>query len=79
VEYDDAFFSWSECEEFWILRSPDYYELHITLKNRLKSDLIIQTGEADPYTLRDTLSQYLPQTIKKREKILDAIIRFCKL
>ena len=79
IEYDGSFVTWGECTEFWILRSPHYYELHIALRSKFKSDIVIQTGEVDPYVIRDHLIEFLPQTIQQREKILDAIIRFCKL
>jgi hypothetical protein len=79
VEYDGQFYGWGDCTEFWILRSPHYYELHIALKSRFKGDLCIQTGEMDPYLIRDRLVEGIPQTVQRKEKILDAIIRFCKL
>jgi hypothetical protein len=62
-----------------MLASPDHCELHIESKKSHRADLIIHTGPMNPLTVRDTMSRYLPQNPEKREKLLDAIIRFCKL
>jgi len=78
-EFDGVLTPWNQLKEFWILKGPGYYELHITPINNFSRDTIVQTGEIDPLTVRDTLLQFLPQATGKREKILDAIIRFCKL
>ena len=79
IEFDQKLLPWSEWKHFWILRGPDYHELHIEAKKHLTSDLVIQTGDIDPYQLRDVLSTFIPQIDEQKEKILDAIIRFCKL
>ena len=79
IELDGRFSVWSDWKYFWILRADDYFELHIESKKYLTPDIVIQTGKIDPYALRDLLGQYILQTDTKKEKILDAIIRFCKL
>ena len=79
IEFNGRLHAWSEWKQFWILQGTDYHELHIETKKRLNPDLIIQTGDVDPYQLRDLLSEYIPQTDEQKERILDAIIRFCKL
>ena len=79
IEFDGHFSVWSDWKYFWILRADDYFELHIESKKYLTPDIVIQTGKIDPYALRDLLGQYILQTDTKKEKILDAIIRFCKL
>ena len=79
IRFNGQLHSWSEWKQFWILQGKDYHELHIETKKRLRPDLVIQTGDIDPYQLRDVLSQYIPQTDEQKERILDAIIRFCKL
>ncbi len=79
IELDGRKTIWSDWKHFWILRANDYFELHAESKKYLTPDLVIQTGNIDPYIIRDLLCQYIPQIDTKKEKILDAIIRFCKL
>ncbi|MDA0376686.1 MAG: hypothetical protein O3A80_05285 [bacterium] len=72
-----VFSEWGECEGYWILKCHDYYELHIEKRN---GDCVkIQTGDVDPYQLHDLLPHFLPQLADRREKVLDTIIRICKL
>ena len=79
VEFDGRLWIWGELKEFWILAGPGYHELHFAPVNKTRSEIIIQTGDVDPYQLRDLLGQYLVQVADRRERILDAIIRFCKI
>ena len=79
VEYDGSFRSWGDYKEFWILRGDGYHELHISTSKFLRPDIVIQTGEIDPHAIRDTIAQFLPMTDQKKERLLDAFIRFCKL
>lgn len=78
-EFDGSLTPWDELKEFWILQGSGYFELHIAPKNTRKADIVVQTGQIDPLVVRGTLAPFIPQTAGKQEKILDAIIRFCKL
>ncbi len=77
--FDDKMHIWAECKHFWILQADTYHELHIEMKRPFTADVVIQTADIDPYVVRDTLAGFIPQIDHKKEKILDAIIRFCKL
>ena len=79
IEFDSKLSVWSDWKHFWILRGDGYHELHIESKKSMEPDLVIQTGTMDPYVVRDQLSQFIVQIDHQKEKILDAIIRFCKL
>lgn len=79
VELDGNFHSWGDFKEFWILQGDTYYELHISTTKFLRPDIIIQTGNIDPHVIRDAIAQFLPMTDQKKERLLDAFIRFCKL
>ncbi len=79
IEVDDRLYGWGELKEFWILEGPDYFELHIAPIKKIKSDIVVMTGNIDPYIVRDTVGKFLPQIAHQKEKLLDAIIRFCKL
>ena len=79
IEFDGKMHIWGDWKHFWILQGDGYHELHIESKRRMTPDLVIQTADIDPYELRDLLAEFLPQIANRKEKILDAIIRFCKL
>lgn len=79
VEFDGALRKWADCREFWILEGAGYHELHIASARKWTQDIVIQTGDTDPYLLRDLLGQYIPQTVENHEKFVDWLIRSCKL
>jgi hypothetical protein len=79
IDFDGKMTPWTQWKHFWILRADNYHELHIAPLGALKQELVIQTGDTDPYTVRDTLAQFIPQIANQNERILDAFIRFCKL
>ena len=79
VVFDEKNIPWGDLKEFWILEGRGYHELHIGAAKYWKADLVIQTGTVDPYTVRDTIGKFIPQTLQKKEKFLDALIRFAKL
>lgn len=79
IDYDGKLTAWGEWKEFWILEGPGYYELHIAPMKQMKSDIVMMTSDIDPYLLRDTIGGFLPQIAHRKERLLDAIIRFCKL
>jgi len=79
VEFDGVMHGWSELKDFWMLSGPGYCELHIASRKRLVGDLRIQTGDLDPFHVRDVLHHFLEQDPHKREKLLDTISRLCKL
>ena len=79
INFNGRLHPWNDFKHFWMLSGSDYCDLHIACKRRLGGDICIQTGDMDPYKIRDLLSEFMPQDPHKRENILDAIIRFCKL
>jgi len=79
VELDGKLTSWGEWKEFWILTGAGYHELHIAPKKISRSELVIQTAEIDPFLIRDILVEFMPQVGDRKERLLDAFIRFCKL
>ncbi len=79
IDFDGQLTPWGQYERFWILQGDDYFELHVEKLKRGTAELVILTGPIDPYVLRDTLGQFIPQIGHQKERILDAFIRFCKL
>ncbi len=77
--FNDAFTSWIDCESFWLLQGPGYIELHILKKRRWHAEVVIQIGPINPQSLRGLLGQLLTEHSDQRERLLDTIIRICKL
>lgn len=78
-EFDGKLRPWNELKEFWMLSGPKHCELHVELKKGYMPNLVVHTATMDPLLVRDVLLQFLPQNPHKRERLLDTIIRICKL
>ncbi len=78
IELDGVLHAWNKWKNFWILVGPHYGELHVATTGWY-ADLLIQTGPVDPFEIRDVLLNYLPQNPNQKERLLDTLIRFCKL
>lgn len=76
---NETYLPWSEAQGFWIMVTPAYAELHIVPKNPRRGEMVIQTGALDLPTLHETLLRHAPELPEKRERLVDAIIRICKL
>lgn len=79
IEFDGKLSPWGDWKEFWILTGAGYHELHIAPKKVSRAELVIQTADVDPFLIRDVLNEYIQQVGDRRERLLDAFIRFCKL
>ncbi len=78
-EFDGTLYPWADLQCFWILQAANYHELHLAPAKHTKAEIVVQTGNIDPFLIRDTLALHISQNTKQHEKLLDAIIRFCKL
>lgn len=76
---DNTFTSWMDCREFWLVPTPEYTELHIIKKQGWDKELVIQTDNIDPLEIKASVSQYLTERSDQTERLLDRIIRICKL
>ena len=77
--YENKFFEWERCKGFWILQGPTHAELHIEPLSKMREEIMILTGTVDPFELRETLLEFLPEFPEREEKLIDNIIRICKL
>lgn len=78
VQIDQRFLRWEDMQGFWFLYTQTYTELHIVATRR-QPEMVIQTGTQDVQSLRKALSEHTTELTEKREHLLDAIIRLCKL
>jgi len=73
------FTSWQDCKEFWLIQTPAYTELHIQRRQGVDRAVLIHTADIEIPQIRSILSQFLPERSDQRERLVDMIIRFCKL
>ena len=76
--WDNEVISWDRLKDFWIVRLPEYNELHIVRKRGIL-EIIVQTGDIPVPEIRATLSQFLPERQDQSERLIDRIIRLTKL
>ena len=74
---ENDYTEWKDCNGFWILKGRDYAELHIERKSG--SLVKIQTGEINPYLIHEILPPFVSELTDRHERVLDTIIRICKL
>ncbi len=79
VQFEDSFTPWNQCGDFWLVQTPLFTDLHITRKGKFKGDIRIQTADIDPTLIRTTVSQFIPLRADQKERLMDVIIRLCKL
>ncbi|MDD4628338.1 MAG: hypothetical protein PHE68_03000 [Candidatus Peribacteraceae bacterium] len=79
IVWGDTFISWKKCAGFWLLQGPGYVELHIDVKEPRQRHLTIQTGTVNPSDIHALCARHIPFYPERQEKILDAIIRLCKI
>lgn len=75
----DRFTPWSDCRDFWLIYTPQYTELRIGSNQRLRADAVIQTGDANPALIRQTLLQFLPERPNQHEHLIDRLLRTLQL
>ncbi|MDD4318900.1 MAG: hypothetical protein PHW10_01070 [Candidatus Peribacteraceae bacterium] len=76
---DDAFTSWKDCRDFWLITVAPHTALHIQTKRRFNGEIVIQAGGTDPDAIRTILAQYLPERSNQKEHFTDYLIRIFKL
>ena len=79
VLYDGTFTRWKNISCFWLLSFPGMKELHIQKTKGLLREVTVQIGDIPLPEIRAILSQYIQEHPDQKERILDRIIRLCKL
>ncbi len=78
IEIDGVLTPWQEWKNFWILLGTNHAELHV-LPLKSNREFHVLLDGTDPFVVRDTMAAFLEYDGKKKEKLFDAFIRFCKL
>ncbi|MBI3619269.1 hypothetical protein HY213_04540 [Candidatus Peregrinibacteria bacterium] len=78
VTFDGAFIPWSGFDGFWFIQTPLFIEVHLH-RTAAKQEMVIQTGEISVTDIRIALSQFLTERADRTERLVDRIIRICKL
>ncbi|MDO8648950.1 MAG: hypothetical protein Q7R81_04165 [Candidatus Peregrinibacteria bacterium] len=78
---DSTFTEWTHCSDFWVLSTPAGNELHIIKRSHaLHREGVMQLDHRlEPELVRTILRHYLPERLGQKERVLDTIIRICKL
>ena len=79
IVLDGAFTRWEDCASFWIITTPQYMRLHIGKRDPRARELHIQVENVDLQHVRWVLGRFLSEDTQQMEKIVDMIIRICKL
>lgn len=79
IDMNGILLRWDDCRSFWVIRTPQWNELHVRRKFGMPRVLSVQTGRIDPMQIRALLSQFLPEEADRHEHLVDRIIRICKL
>ena len=79
VLFGDIFTQWSDCAGFWIVQTPLGDELHILRTRGWDREIHIHTGPMSLDRLRPFLGRFLTEKSDRSERLVDKIIRFCKL
>lgn len=76
--YERMFVRWQDIEGFWFTYARDFTELHFAKKTD-EEEIMIHVRDVDVEELRRTLSHFAPELNNKKERLLDVLIRICKL
>jgi len=79
IVLDGDFAPWADYKDFWLVQTPAYSELHLMRTGGFSREIVVQTGSVNPQSIRMTLSEYLQERADQKERLLDMIIRICKL
>ncbi len=78
IEIDGELSTWDNWQSCWILLGTTHAELHM-LPAKSRKQFVVLIDGPDPFVVRDVISQYVNYDAEKKEKIVDAFIRFSKL
>lgn len=78
VTFDGAFTPWSGFDGFWFIQTPLTIEVHLH-RTSAKQEIVIQIAEIPVIDIRAALSPFLTERADRTERLLDRIIRICKL
>lgn len=78
-QFQETFTPWKQCKDFWLVQTPLFTELHIRKQSGVLPEVVIQTGGIDVPQIRAFLSDVLTMRTDQKERLMDALIRLCKL
>lgn len=79
VRIGDAYMHWQEVQGYWLLRTPEYTEIHFVPIDPRKPQLHIQTGSQSLSELQRLLQDFVPELTDKKEGLVDMFLRLYKL
>lgn len=70
---------WNQCSGFWIYGHDPYATMHIETRSGWNREITVVLSAADYLRIAEIMSAFIPYRAERREKLLDYIIRVCKL
>jgi hypothetical protein len=70
---------WDHCKSFWIVQHQSHFELHITQRKFMFSEVCVHVPEAEVEAIFNAMSNYAAYDNEKGEGWLQYIVRISKL
>lgn len=75
----NTFIPFSEIKSFWMAKHGQKSVLYLEPVNPIKSAVVIPTGGADAFEIRNYLLRYLPEKLEAGEALSEKLIRIFRL
>ncbi len=79
LQVGDRLSLWEHCTGFWIYRHGKNVVMHIEKVRGWEREIAVVIDGLDYQNVAEIMSNFLPYRGARREKLLDYIIRICKL
>ena len=79
LQVGERFSPWENCTGFWIYRHGQHVVMHVEKNRGWEQEVAIVIDGLDFQSVAEAMSNFLPYRAERREKLLDYIIRICKL
>lgn len=78
--FEDTIVRWEDCTGFWLFPTTTYTDVHIEYtEGKRQREVKIQNGSVDIMTIRLLLAEFIPELPDRGERLLEKLIRICKL
>lgn len=74
---DEEFIDWKDCIGYWMLRTSAFSQITVERKNGKSVHILL--GSINPFTVHEILPAFIQELPDHKERLLDIIIRICKI
>ncbi len=79
LQIGEKFSAWDHCTGFWIYRHGEHVVMHVEKDRGWEREIVVVIDGLDYQNVAEVMSNFLPYRSAQREKVIDYIIRVCKL